>query len=149
MAGNGSVLARSATGNYDAFGRIRVDTQDRSQLALNFNPPATASLGSLMLVFPTPLPRLDVVAAAGTAIPVGSGPVLVNLPFHSPAAQVVKVQARDFGQLVPIRVVLTPDHGSAKIYDAEINNQASNPADVSVNVEFPVNVQTAVEVWTR
>ena len=149
VAGNGAVEARSAIGNYDAHGRIRVDTQDRSQLALNFNPPATASLGSLMLVFPAPLPRLDVIAAAGTAISVGSGPVIVNLPFNAPAAQVVKVQAQDFGQLIPIRVVLTPDHGPAKTYDAEINNAAGNPAEVSVNVEFPVNVQTAVEVWTR
>jgi hypothetical protein len=149
VAGNGIVQARSANGNYDGHGRIRVDTLDLSQLALNFNPPATASLGSLMLVFPTPLPRLDVIAAAGTAIPVGSGPVIVNLPFNSPAAQVVKVQAKDFGQLIPIRVVLTPDHGPAKSYDAEINNAAGNPAEVSVNVEFPVNVQTAVEVWTR
>lgn len=149
VSGSGTLSVRSAEGFFDAHGRSRVDTQNRAQLNFGFDPPATASVGSLMLVFPAPLPRLDVVSAAGTAIPVGSGPVFVSLPFNSPSSQVVTVQARDFGRTVPVRVVLVPDHGPASTYDAQIDNQAANPASVNVTVEFPLNVQTAVEVWTR
>ena len=50
---------------------------------------------------------------------------------------------------MPIRVVLTPDNGPSKSYDAEIDNAVANPNTATVDVEFPVNVQTTVEVWTR
>lgn len=60
-----------------------------------------------------------------------------------------KGRAQDFGQNVPIRVTLTPDNGPAQTYDAEINNTAANPAEVTVNVTFPVNVLTHVHTWTR
>jgi len=130
-------------------GRVRVDALDRTGIAISFNPATTASVGGLMVVFPDPLPRLDIVDAAGRAIPIDSGPVQVLLPAGSPAAQVIKVRARDFGQAVPIRVVLTPDSGPSQSYDAQIDNAAANPAETSVNVTFPVNVLTHVHVWTR
>ncbi|MFN0066378.1 MAG: hypothetical protein ACKVYV_01965, partial [Limisphaerales bacterium] len=132
-----------------ADGRIRVDTLDRSQLNLNLQPRESAAVGTLMLVNPTPLPRLDLVSAAGTAIPVDSGPVFVTLPFGSPAAQQVKVRAQDFGQNVPVRIALTPDSGATRTYDVEINNAAVNPAEATVDVELPVNTRTAIAVWTR
>lgn len=151
ISGNGGldVRAREGNSNLNGDGRIRIDTQDRSQVAFGLFPSGTASLGSLMVVFPSPLPRLDILEAAGTTIPLDSGPVSVLLPFNSPATQKIRVQAKDFGQSVPVRVVLTPDHGAAKIYDVDIDNRAVNPAEVSLNVDFPINVQTSVEVWTR
>jgi hypothetical protein len=150
IAGNGTLNASGGAGFFDAGdGRIRVDTLNRSQLAFNFQPPGITAIGSLMLVFPSPLPRLDITAAAGTAIAVDSGPVLVTLPFGSPATQQVKVRAQDFGQVVPVRVVLTPDSGDTRTYDVEINNAAANPAEATVDVELPVNTRTAIAVWTR
>jgi hypothetical protein len=80
---------------------------------------------------------------------VGSGPVQVILPFGTPAAQTVKVRAQDFGGSVPARLVLTPESGDTRSYDFEINNGAANPAEATVNVEFPANTATHVYVWTR
>ena len=103
----------------------------------------------MMIVFPTPNPRLDVIEAAGTAVPVGSGPVFVQLPFGSSPNRIIKVQARDFNDVVPITVQLTPDNGSPVTYQAQIDNRAANPAQADVSVTLPLNVQTAVHVWTR
>lgn len=150
VSGNGSIYVRGGEGNVTGgAGRIRIDTLDRSQLSFNLVPEAVASLGSMMVVFPTPMPRLDVIEAAGTTIADGSGPVLVTLPFGAPAGQTIKIRARDFGQAVPIRITLTPDHGASKSYEAEIPNGTANPAETTVTVDFPLNAQTAVEVWTR
>jgi hypothetical protein len=130
-------------------GRIRVDTLDRSGVNLNYSPVNIASVGGFMQVFPNPMPRLDIVEAAGRAIALDAGPTQVLLPSGSPANQVVKVRARDFGQNIPIRLVVTPDNGPAQTYDAEINNTGVNPAEASVTVNFPANVLTHVHVWTR
>jgi hypothetical protein len=130
-------------------GRVRIDTLDRSSINLSYSPANTASVGGFLQVFPNPMPRLDVVEAAGRAIALDAGPTQVLLPSGSPGNQVVKVRARDFGQNVPIRIVLTPDNGAGQIYDAEINNTFVNPAEASVTVNFPPNVLTHVHVWTR
>jgi hypothetical protein len=149
VSGTGTVEARGAEGAGFGSGRIRVDTLDRSQMNLYFQPGHVVAVGSLMLVRPTPLPRLDLIEVAGTAVAVGSGPVQVILPFGTPAAQTVKVRAQDFGGSVPARLVLTPESGDTRSYDFEINNGAANPAEATVNVEFPANTATHVYVWTR
>ncbi len=152
IVANGARLSVEGGGNYGGQGspgRIRVDTLDRSGLGFNFQPSGVTSIGSLMLVFPSPVPRLDIVSAAGTAIPLGSGPVLVNLPFGSSPSQSVRVRATGFNDLVPISVVLTPDHGTPVRYQANIDNRTANPAETTVNVALPVNVQTQIGVWTR
>jgi hypothetical protein len=130
-------------------GRIRIDALDRSGLNFNFAPSGITSIGSMMVVFPDPTPRLDIVDAAGTPIPEGSGPVLVNLPFGSSPNRTVTVRARDFNAVIPIRIVLTPDHGAALSYDASIDNAAANPAQAVVNITLPVNVQTRINAWSR
>lgn len=147
VAGTATLSANGSGGG--GSGRIRVDTLNRTTMSFSFSPVATTSIGSMMLVFPTPLPRLDIIEAAGTPIPVGSGPVIVQLPFGSSTARTVKVQARDFNDLVPISVVLTPDNGTPTIYQTSIDNRTINPAEVTLNVVVPVNVQTAVNAWTR
>lgn len=150
VSGTGTVDVTGHEGLAAAgHGRIRVDTLDRSQMGLNFRPNSTVAIGSLMLVWPNPLPRLDLTEVAGRTVEVGSGPVQVILPFGAPEQQLIKVRARDFNQVVPVRLVLTPDNGSSRRYDFEINNAAANPAEGSVTVEFPVNTPTHVTVWTR
>jgi hypothetical protein len=150
VTGTGVLDVRGDEGNPGAaMGRVRVDSLDRSSLNFDFVPDDTATVGGFMVVFPNPFPRLDIIEAAGRAVPLDSGPTQVLLLAGSPASQVIKVAARDFRQNVPIRVVLTPDNGPSQSFDAEINNTTANPAEVSVNVNFPANVLTHVHVWTR
>jgi len=149
VRGNGSLSVLGNGGGGD--GRIRIDTLDRTGIAFSqvWAPVGVTSIGSMMMVFPTPLPQLAIIEVAGTAIPVGSGPVFVQLPFGSSPNREVKIQARDFNDTVPITVVLTPDNGKPISYRAEIDNRSSNPGTATVNVTIPVNVQTSIDAWTR
>jgi hypothetical protein len=135
-----------ASGNY--FGRIRIDSLDRTQSDFTFQPASAASIGSFMTLAPSPLPRLDLVRAAGQDITLDSGPVYLELPFGSPAAQEIEVQARDFRAVVPIRVRLVPEAGGPAEYTLQLDNRTQNPARGTVTVNVPPNVRTAVEVWT-
>ncbi len=151
VAGNGLIQVGSGNCNAGGFGRIRVDSIDRTALQLTFSPnPSTTSVGSTMFVFPDFVPRLDILEAAGQIIAEGApDPVTVLLPFGSSSSRTVKVQSRHFTGIVPIDVVLTPDNGDRVIYPAEINMNLGNPRQVVVNVVVPINSITRVEVWTR
>jgi hypothetical protein len=146
VTGNGTLNAIGACNGGD--GRIRLDTTNRR--AVSFSGPPTPSIGANLAVFPTPIPRLDIVDAAGTSIPEGTnGPVTIQLPFGSSSNRTVTVQARDFNAVVPISVVLTPDSGRAQVYLSTIDNAASNPAQATVDVTVPVNTVVSVNAWTR
>lgn len=148
IAGAGSVSVDSPAGC--GYGRIRVDAVDRSGMSFNFVAQSVTSVGSLMLVFPTPLPRLDILEAAGTTIAEGSGPVVLQLPFGSSPNRTIKVQARDFNASVPITLVLTPDHGAPLTYTTKIDNTGTqNPATTSIDVVLPINEQTTVNVYSK
>ncbi len=150
VSGNGTIEVRGDGANSGkGDGRIRVDTVDRTGLALIFNPNTVATIGGLMATFPDPLPRLDITEAAGRPIAIDSGPAQVLLPTGSPVNQTIKVRAKDFGQIVPIRLVLTPESGVSQSYDAQIDNAATNPAETTLNVTIPVNVLTHVTVYSR
>ncbi len=148
VSGSGVVDVRGASGQPN-FGRIRIDAIDRSQLQYNFQPTSQTSVGAFMVIFPNDLPTLDIIAAAGQAIPEGSGPTQVFLPFGSDPNQTVKVQARDFTGLVPISVALTPESGPRIIYDTEIDMAGGDVAQVVVDVTLPVNTLTHIHAWTR
>lgn len=148
VAGNGTVDVNTPN-SWAGDGRIRVDTVDRRDFRLNFQPLSSASVGANLFIFPPNEPRLDVVEVAGQAIPVGSAPVTFQLPFGADPNQVVRVQARDWNRVVPIRVVLTPDSGDPVQFDAEINNAAQNPAVAEVPVTVPLNTPVTMHVWTR
>jgi hypothetical protein len=154
----GSGYASLNSGNLSGAGRIRIDSifpyeptsPGQDNIGFAFQPSSVTSIGRAMLVFPPNNPRLDILQAAGRAIAEGNnGPVFVELPFGSNTNQTVTVQARDFARDVPIRVVLTPAAGDPIVYDSEILNQASNPAQVVVNVGIPINTVVAVNAWTR
>jgi hypothetical protein len=148
VSGNGQLAVNSPFGC--GYGRIRIDAINRTQLNLNFDSAQVTSVGSLMMVFSAPLPRLDIVEAAGTAIPEGSGPVLLQLPFGSSPNRTIKVQARDFNTQVPVTLVLTPDHGNPVTYVAKINNASGqNPAVLPIDVVLPVNEQVTVNVFSK
>lgn len=150
VAGAGRINVNGASYNESAgHGRVRIDTLDRTGLNLDINPDAAGSVGSFMVVFPEPLPRLDVVEAAGRSIDVGSGPVNVFLRFGSTPDRTVVVQATNFTGTVPITVALYPENGSATFYEAEIDMNTGNPATTTADVTFPINTATSVVVWTR
>lgn len=149
VSGNGSLRALGDGGAQDrGDGRVRVDAVDRSGLRLFLDPPSASSVGGLMAVFPDPSPRLDIIEAAGRAVPQDT-PTQVLLPGGSPATQAIKVRARDFGQIVPIRVVITPDSGPSSTVDGQIDNAAANPAEATLNVTIPANTLTRIAVYTR
>ncbi len=148
VAGNGTVAVNTPH-NWAGDGRIRVDTIDRRELQLVFQPLTSLSVGANLFIFPPNEPRLDMVQVAGQAIPMGSAPVTFQLPFGADPNQVVRVQARDWNRVVPIRVVLTPGSGDPVQFDAEINNAAQNPAVAEVPVSIPVNTLVTVHCWTR
>ncbi len=150
VSGGGSIDARGGLVNagYGGLGRIRIDTIDRSTLKVNFL--GLGSVGGFMAVFPTPLPRLDILQVADTAIPEGiAAPVQIQLPFGSATNRTVTIQARDFNGSVPINVVLTPETGVPRVYPVTINNAASNPASITVPVNLPANTLVTVNAWTR
>lgn len=146
VEGSGNLNTGPINGN-SGQGRIRVDTVIRT--ALNFTTTGVFSVGGNLLVFPPTIPALDIIEAAGNAVPVGSDPVVFTLPFGSSTNRTIRVQARDFARAVPIRVTLTPDSGERLTFDAEINNTTSNPAVVDVPVTVPVNTLVTVHCWTR
>jgi hypothetical protein len=154
VRGNGTLSVTGGEANLDCgrgdrggLGRIRIDTYDRTGAAFSLNQSVT-SWGAAMLAFTDTIPRLDVVLVASQNIPVGSGPVEITLPSGSPASQPVRVRATDFTGMVPIRIDLVPDSGSKITQDATIDT-ANNPDEVTVNMNFPLNVRTRVEVYTR
>ena len=128
-------------------GRIRVDSIDRSRLNLNFNG-LPNSIGSNLLVFPPVQPTLSLTEVAGTAIPEGTIPGTIFLPFGSTTNRTVKLRAKDFARAVNVRVTLTPDSGAKSVFDTTIDNTTENPAEKTVDVVVPVNTKVTVHCWT-
>lgn len=147
VEGNGLLDVRCINPDAGGQGRIRVDTLERDGVSFNFQ--GVSSVGGNLLALPPTIPRLDTVEVAGTAFPEGSAPGIILLPFGSTANRTVKIQARDFGKVVPLRVTLTPDAGSRVVVDAEVDNTSVNPAVVEVPVTFPINSKVTVHAWTR
>ena len=148
VAGNGTLDVGGRNGG--GPGRVRVDTLDRSGMNFVIYPANTTTVGGAMFLFANPVPRLDVIQAAGTAIAEGaSAPVTVVLPFGANTNQTITVQGRNFSGVVPINLVLTPENGVPAVYPTQIDQTASNPATTTVNVTFPVNVRTIINAWTR
>jgi hypothetical protein len=144
----GSVITSAGSTNFRT-GRIRFDSFDASEIIFRANS-APDSIGSVMVVFPTPLPKLSISNATGTAVAENVvGPVSVILPAGTNPSQTIQVRARDFGSVVPIRVRLVPESGDATTFDATIDNTVNNPATTNVPVTLPINTGVRIEVFTR
>ena len=146
-------LARHSNDNTDdnraGRGRIRIESLDKTAMFFTFEPLELTSVGSNMVVFPSPLPRLDIVAAAGETIAVDSSPVFINLAFNASSSQTITVRATDFDTVVDFDLVLQPENGSRIIIPESIDNSSGGSTDKTISVTLPVNVQTKVFVWTR
>ncbi len=135
-------------GNEGGAGRVRLDTPNAGEAKLNIG--GVWTIGALMLTKLPVEPKLNLLKLGDKDIPQdAAGTVNVIFPNGTPAERVVRVQAKDFGSVVPIRVALTPDYGARVIVDAEIDNTAAGVATKDIPVTFPLNVVVAVNVWTR
>jgi hypothetical protein len=154
VAGNGFLSALGATTSggttrVGGHGRIRIDCTDFLSWR-NLSVSGVSSIGSRMVVFPPVIPQLDIIEVAGTAIPEGTNSaVSIELPIGSPTNQTVKVQARNFTNDVPIRVVVTPENAPSSTYDAVILQASGNPPSTNVDVVLPAGQIYHVDAWTR
>ena len=132
------------------IGRVRIDTLDRTGATVSGVPASANSHGKVMSVFGPVQSRLTIVSAAGQNIPEGANsPVTIMLPFGSETNQVVRIQARDFAGVVPINIIVTPQNGSRRVFPAQIDMSAGNPAFANVPVTIPLNTEAAIHAWTR
>jgi hypothetical protein len=134
--------------SYSNAGRIRIDAINRSLTTSSMD--GVYTLGANMIVFPPNLPDLKIVEAAGQSVSANlASPLLITVPSGAPAVQPVKVRAQNFGGTAQVVVVLTPEFGSTSKFNLDIPNPGPDAAEASVNVTFPSNVATRVDVWTR
>jgi len=140
-------------------GRIRIDTTIRDGIEFagldsisvsGYTIPQPTSIGAFMKVFLDVEPRLDLTEVAGQEIPEGTtDAVAISLPFGANPNQPVKLRARGLDGDVPIAIVLIPESGERVVRDAVITLPAGKSAELTVNVDFPINTRTHVYVWTR
>ena len=86
--------------------------------------------------------------AAGGNRPADRAPAEILLPFGSDPNQTVRIRGTDFPAAQDIEVVLVPSSGERVVYPAELDMN-TNPDEVTVNVEIPVNTRTRVWAWTK
>jgi hypothetical protein len=136
-------------GSRGGDGRIRIDTLDRRGISF-INIFGLFSVSANMRVFPSPVPRLDILEAASQLIPEGHpSSVDVTLPGGASTNQTVRIQGRNFQGLVPLDVVVTPENGSSVIYHITIDMGTNQVAQTNVSVVIPVNTITRINVWTQ
>jgi hypothetical protein len=103
-----------------------------------------------LIVFQTNAPRLDIIEVGGQAIPEGTNNAIqLELSAGASTNQTVKVQARNFTNDVPIRVVVTPENGASGSFDAVISRGSGNPPSTTVNVVIPTGSVCQINAWTR
>jgi hypothetical protein len=139
---NGGPIAQAGDG------RIRIDTPDTS--GVGFNSTGRSSVGANMTVFPSPIPRLDVIGVASNSIPVGTnGTVFITLPLNTPTNQPVTVQAMDFSGQVSFEVVVTPMNGASQRFPGLVDLTNTNRVVAIVNVIIPADIPCRINAWTR
>ena len=102
-----------------------------------------------MFVFPLNNPRLDIIEAAGTVIPIGTNkPVAISLSVGASTDQVIRVRAAGFTSDTPITVSITPENAPSARFFGVITN-TGNPSVGQVTVTLPVDTVCYLHVWTR
>lgn len=145
----GGAVVNSNTATAAGAGKIRIDTLVRS-FDFSYSQRASLSIGKNMVVFPPNLPKIEVIEAAGEAIdPNANLPVLVTIPPGSASLQPVKVRITNFAGTAQLKVVLTPENGPRIQADLDIDASGGGSVEGSVDVDFPANQLTRIDVWTR
>lgn len=145
--GSGQLDARGGNGG-GGDGRVRVDCTAADAFR-NLSFYGAFTRGNRMFVFPPATPKLHIVEAAGQAIPVGAGAAItIELPAGSAATQNVKVRGEGFTGMVPVQIVVTPEHSAATVYDVTLNS-AQSPSEATAAVTLPAGQPTTIEAWVR
>jgi hypothetical protein len=135
--------------NRASDGRTRIDSLDRFAHR-NITLGGKGTRGSQMFVFPPGNPRLDIIHAGGMDIAEGAdAPVTINLPLGSDTNQIVRVQARNFTNDVPIRVRITPENAPSILFDSVIPQSSGNPPFAGVPITLPLDTVCYIHAWTR
>ena len=135
--------------NTGGDGRLRIDSLDRSGLNIaSFH--GKLSAGKEMYVFPSVVPQLHIIEAAGTTITEGAqSTVRISLPASAPSSQNVKLRARDFSGLVTVEIVVTPESGASAKFQGEIDMSRGNPAETTISVEIPPGTTSHIHAWSK
>ena len=152
VSGSGTLSANSlnpGNRNQKGGGRVRIDALVSSH-TIGVPENESFSQGRNMVVFPPNLPKIEIIEAAGQTIdPSANLPVTVTVAPGSPATQPVKVRVTNFAGTAQLKVVLTPESGPKSEHDLDIDTTIGDPDEGTVNVDFPVNQLTRIDVWTR
>ncbi len=134
-----------------SYGRVRIDTLDRlAWRSLGFIQAGKWTVGTRMLTGLDDPRRLDIIEAAGTTIPVGTGSrVSITLPIGASTNQVVTVRASGFTNDVPITLVVIPENGASTRYPSVITVTGGNPGTNTMTVTLPVDAVTYLQVWSK
>lgn len=154
VAGGGTLNVASGPhgfGNVAGHGRIRIDSifsAETRNLSATGVSSVVSTLGGVMATFPAIIPALRILQAAGQDIGEDVTDATVSITDDI-AEQTVRLRATDFNAIVTARVVIIPETTGAPVnYDVEIDNTSNNPAEVTVDVIFPVNTINHVQAWT-
>lgn len=154
VTGSGTVTAarngQSSYNTYGGGGRVRIDRLVQGEVIPTVSSGHWVS-SSLMLVFPDNLSKLHVTHVAGTDIAVDHpSPVTVFLSNGQSPTQSVTVNAVGFpgSSDVNINVVLAPTLGNVVTFPGTIPIGNDGTGQLTLSVDFPVNVVTHVQVWT-
>lgn len=155
VTGSGTLTAQGGMGygwfgnTQASHGRIRIDCTDFLAWR-SLNLVGRASRGNRMFVFPAVIPRLDILEVASQAIPEGTNsPAVFELAPGTSSNQTVRVQARNFTNDIPIRVVVTPENGPSGSFDATILQSSGSPPFAIVPVVLPAGSVCQIHVWKR
>ena len=142
------VYNRNGTGG---AGRVRLDASSFQGSFGSVNPDYSLSYGNMMATgLEGTLPKLELVSVAGKPLPTNSVATgFVLLPNGSSQTQLVVVRARNFGTIVPVRVVVSPDNGTTQYFDSTVDNTGAASSEKTVTVTIPANTPTKVFAWTR
>ena len=61
----------------------------------------------------------------------------------------MKLRARNFTGVVPIRVRASPETDTSTDYDTQIDMAGNPTAEVTVNLTLPTGTVTHISAWTR
>jgi hypothetical protein len=153
VSGTGILDCSALSGyNQGSSGRIRIDATDRQSYRSLQVIPTTATVvtyGAEMIVFPLTTARLDIISAAGQAIPEGTGSaVQVTLPAGSSTNQTVVVQGRDFTNSIPLKLIVIPETTFAPTTITTNLTWSGNPSTINVPINLPVGIPTRIQAWT-
>jgi hypothetical protein len=150
---------QASGGTIDAFeaawaarsqlGRVRIDVSDRSALTQDLKVIGLLGWGSRMVVAPSTIPRLDIVAAAGNSVKVGAASsVAIVLPSTSDVNQPITLRATDFSGSLNVIVAVVPDHAASQAYSATLE-MTTNPAEITIPIKLAPGMTNRILAWAE